>query len=277
MDRPERPAPPFISFLTDFGSDSAPAVCRGVMWAICPDARILDIGHTVAKFAIRDGAFLLDCALPYLPVGVHLAVVDPGVGTSRRPLALRAARGDVLLGPDNGLLAPAARRLGGIESARILENPELWRPEVSSTFHGRDIFAPVAAHLACGAGFDTIGPEIPPSEIVDLVLPVAAPARGGLDSAVLFVDSFGNCRVAGQAADLESLTGALRPGDRFRVLLPHRELSVPWATTFGDVAAGEPLLYEDADYAGLALGINQGSAAEHFGLARDTPVRIEPA
>jgi S-adenosylmethionine hydrolase len=104
---------PLISFLTDFGGESAPATCRGVMWGIAPDARLLDLNHQVPKFAVRDGAFLLSRAVGYLPVGVHLAVVDPGVGTARRPVALRAARGDLLVGPDNGSLLPAARMLGG--------------------------------------------------------------------------------------------------------------------------------------------------------------------
>ena len=106
-------AGPLISFLTDFGGESAPATCRGVMWGIAPDARLLDLNHQVPKFAVRDGAFLLSRAVGYLPGGVHLAVVDPGVGTARRPVALRAARGDLLVGPDNGLLLPAARMLGG--------------------------------------------------------------------------------------------------------------------------------------------------------------------
>ena len=110
--------------------------------SICPDAQIVDIGHTIRKYAIRDGAFLLRFALPYFPVGVHLAVVDPGVGTERRPIAIRAGRGDVLIGPDNGLLIPPAEALGGIDEVRELANRDLWLPVTTSTFHGRDIFAP---------------------------------------------------------------------------------------------------------------------------------------
>ena len=100
-------AGPLISFLTDFGPESSPAVCRGVMWGIAPEARILDLSHTVRKFAVRDGAFLLSRMVGYLPIGVHIAVVDPGVGTARRPIAIRSARGDTIVGPDNGLLMPA--------------------------------------------------------------------------------------------------------------------------------------------------------------------------
>lgn len=268
---------PFISFLTDFGgAASAPAVCRGVMWGIAPDARICDITHSVSRFAVREGAFLLSCTVPYLPVGVQLAVVDPGVGTNRRPIAIRAARGDFLVGPDNGLLVPAAHALGGIDEVRALENTAFWLPQVSSTFHGRDLFAPVAAHLAAGVDFSSLGPQLPADGIVDLRLPDAVAQDGVLDTAVLFIDTFGNCRLAGQATDLESIAGALQPGQEFAVIVEGRRSVVPWAATFGAVAIGSPLLYEDADYAGLAIGVNQGSAAEHFGLEIDRPIRLEP-
>ena len=268
---------PFISFLTDFGGGaSAPAVCRGVIWEIVPEARICDITHSVARFAVRDGAFLLSCTVPYLPVGVHLAVVDPGVGTSRRPIAIRVSRGDLLVGPDNGLLLPAARQLGGIVEVRALENAALWLPRVSSTFHGRDLFAPVAAHLAAGVAFASVGPVVPADEIVDLRLPDARPRDGGLDSAVLFIDTFGNCRLAGEADDLAAIAGALQPGRLITVIVDGQRSVAPWAPTFGAVPVGSALLYEDADYAGLAIGVNQGSAAERFGLDIDRPVRLEP-
>lgn len=128
----------FISFLTDFGAiATAPAVCRGVIWGIAPDAVINDLSHAVRPFDVREGAFLLAMALPYQPVGVHLVVVDPGVGTPRRPIGIRTRRGDVLIGPDNGVLRPAAEALGGIVEARALENATLWRESVSSTFQDR--------------------------------------------------------------------------------------------------------------------------------------------
>ena len=117
---------PVISLLTDFGPDGPAAICRGVMLGIARDAQIVDLGHNVRKFAIRDGAFLLWCSVEYLPAGTaHVAVVDPGVGTDRLPIAIRTRRGDHLVGPDNGLLIPAARRLGGIEAAHVLENRDL--------------------------------------------------------------------------------------------------------------------------------------------------------
>ncbi|MDP9468316.1 MAG: SAM-dependent chlorinase/fluorinase [Chloroflexota bacterium] len=272
---------PFISFMTDFGvGSSAPSVCRGVMLGIAPDARLVDVTHAIRQFAVRDGAFLLARSVPYFPVGVHVAVVDPGVGTARRPIALQAARGDLLVGPDNGLLLPAARALGGLVAARALENRALWLEIVSNTFHGRDIFSPVAAHLASGTPFDQIGPALDPSTVTDLVLPMATPRDGGLDTSVLLIDAFGNCRLAGETSDLTAAFGAMTSGRQFDLVLPDRaagRVPVAWVATFGEVAVGAPLLFEDADYAGPALAVNQGSAAERFGLELDSPVRLEPA
>ena len=275
---------PFISFMTDFGvGSSAPSVCRGVMLGIAPDARLVDVTHAIRHFAVRDGAFLLARSVPYFPIGVHVAVVDPGVGTARRPIALQAIRGDYLVGPDNGLLVPAARALGGIVAARAVENRALWLPAVSHTFHGRDIFSPVAAHLASGTPFDSVGPALDQAEIADLKLPTATPRDGGLDTSVLLIDAFGNCRLAGETADLASAFDSPGRGHMLTLVLPPRGTHpaarepVAWVATFGDVPVGAPLLFEDADSAGPALAINQGSAAERFGLALDTPVRIEPA
>lgn len=268
---------PHVSFLTDFGSDTAPATCRGVIWSICPDARINDLTHESRQFAIRDGAFLLWCSLPYQPVGVHLAVVDPGVGTARRAIAIEVARGDLLVGPDNGLLIPVAERLGGIVAAHALENRALWRDSVSHTFHGRDLFAPVAAHLASGVAIGEVGPLLDSSDLVPLEFPEARAAGGGLESSVLFVDRFGNCRIAGLASDLAALRGRLEPGDRFRLHIRGVDTELSWQTTFGAVEPGELLLYDDADMAGLGIGLNQGSAAERLQLSNDTAVRIDPA
>jgi S-adenosylmethionine hydrolase len=270
--------PPFISFLTDFGERAtAPAVCRGVMWTICPEARILDLTHSVTPFSIREGAFLLSSNIGYLPVGVHVAVVDPGVGTSRRPIVIRAVRGDLLVGPDNGLLRPAAARLRGIAEVRLAENRSLWLPETSNNFHGRDIFSPVAAHLARGVALEEVGPPLEVENLVDLALPGAAVRDGGLDTAVIFVDRFGNCRVAGDLPDLTAAIGDVAAGQRLAVGLDAARHEVVWSPTFGLVDPGQALLYRDGDTAGLALAVNQGSAAERFGLVLGDLVRIETA
>ncbi|MGH2382946.1 MAG: SAM hydrolase/SAM-dependent halogenase family protein [Candidatus Limnocylindria bacterium] len=269
-------SPPFLTFLTDFG-DTAPATCRGVIWSILPDARINDLTHDTRQFGIRDGAFLLWSSLLYQPVGVHLAVVDPGVGTDRRPIALRVTRGDHLVGPDNGLLIPAAERLGGIVAAHVLDNRALWRAEaVSATFHGRDIFAPVAAHLAGGTPIVDVGTAVDPMDLVSFRFAESIVEDGALRTSVLFIDAFGNCRIAGQPEDLAALRGRLDASDRFMVRIGDASHEIPWQPTFGAVAAGELLLYEDADYAGLGIGVNQGSAAERLDLAHDAQLVIEP-
>lgn len=269
---------PFISFLTDFGERAtAPGVCRGVMWGICPEARILDLSHSVTAFSIREGAFLLWSTIGYLPVGVHVAVVDPGVGTSRRPIVIRAQRGDLLVGPDNGLLRPAAARLGGVAEARLAANRGLWLEETSANFHGRDIFSPVAAHLASGVALEEVGPLLATETLVDLELPAATIRDGRLETAVVFIDRFGNCRLAGDQPDLTTAVGEMAAGQRLALDFARAHHEVVWSPTFGLVDPGQALLYRDGDTAGLALAINQGSAAEHFGLQLGDLVRIETA
>ncbi len=266
---------PVISFLSDFGArDPSAAICRGVMLGIASDAQIVDISHEVAKWSIRDGAFLLANAVQYLPVGTHVAVVDPGVGTTRRPIAITSERGDVLVGPDNGLLIPAAERLGGIAEARVLENQELWLPRTTSTFHGRDIFAPVAARLAMGATFETVGDIVDPVSLVRLPWPESTVQPGVLRTAVLYIDSFGNVKLGAQANELAEAIGPLSTGDALELNLLAGPLLLPWASTFGDVAAGALFVCEDS-FGWLALAVNQGSAAQRLGLTEDAPVAIQ--
>ncbi|NJD27288.1 MAG: SAM-dependent chlorinase/fluorinase [Chloroflexi bacterium] len=273
---------PVITFLTDFGPDAAAAICRGVMLSIAPDAQIVDISHSVRKYAIRDGAFLLWVSLPTMPVGVHVGVVDPGVGTARRPIGIRTGRGDVLIGPDNGLLTAAAERLGGIVEARGLENPAWLLPRVSSTFHGRDIFSPMGAHIAAGGAFEAVGPPIDVATLARLPFPEPVVRDGGLDTSVVYVDSFGNLRFAGVPDDLAAAIGPLQPGRRLRVVFGAVDGSaplvevVPWATTFGEVPLGRPLVYEDS-FGELAYADNQSNVAARLEIGVDRPVRIESA
>jgi S-adenosylmethionine hydrolase len=275
MTPPERPV---IGFLTDFGLDGAAATCRAVMVSICRDAQIIDIAHTLRKYAIRDGAFLLSFALPYAPVGVHVGVVDPGVGTDRRPIAIRTGRGDILIGPDNGLLVPPADALGGAIEARELANRELWLPATTSTFHGRDIFAPVAAHLAAGnATFEAVGPVVPTDDLVRLPQPEASAERGLITTVVTYVDSFGNIRFAGGPSELEAAFGPT-PADGTPLVVEIgadarvRE-STRYATTFGRVPVGASLVYVDS-LGNLAMADNQGNLAGRLGIGPDQPVRI---
>ncbi|HEY4189619.1 MAG TPA: SAM-dependent chlorinase/fluorinase, partial [Candidatus Limnocylindrales bacterium] len=223
----------------------------------------------IRKYAIRDGALALWCALPYAPVGFHVAVVDPGVGTARRPIALRVARGDVLIGPDNGLLVAAAERLGGVVEARLLENPAYRLPVVTSTFHGRDVFAPAAAHLARGASFESLGPSIP-DELVPSPLPAASAVDGGLATEVIYEDTFGNLKLSALVADVERATGGDPVSATFEVTADGRPaLTIRWARTFGLVGPGDALLYEDS-YGRACIAVNQGSAARSLGLVEGT-------
>jgi S-adenosylmethionine hydrolase len=272
---------PVITFLTDFGP-SAPAVCRGVMFRICPDANIIDINHQVPRYSIRDGAGSLVFALRHMPVGIHVAVVDPGVGTERLPVALRVARGDVLIGPDNGLLIGAAESLGGVVEARALENRDLMLPEVSASFHGRDIFAPIAGHLASGVPFETVGPIVPIGDLVRLPEIRPTIGEGVLDTSIVHILVFGNVTFAGTPDDLEAAIGPLEPGRSLVIEFPDhagaaevKERTV-WERTFGRVPVGSSLLMSDSE-GHLSLADNQGDAAGRLGLAVDRPARIRAA
>ena len=272
---------PVITFTTDFGP-AAPAVCRGVMFRMCPDANIIDISHQVPRFSIREGAGTLVFALPHMPVGIHLAVVDPGVGTERLAVALRTGRGDILIGPDNGLLIPAGEALGGIVEARALENRELMLPAVSSSFHGRDIFAPMAGHLAAGVPFERVGPSVPVEGLVRL--PDVRPTirDGVLESVIVHVLIFGNVTLAGVPADLEAAIGPLSPGRPLVVESPAYdgapavEERTVWERTFGRVPIGASLLMADSE-GKLELADNQGDVARRLGLVVDRPVAIRSA
>ncbi len=266
--------PPVIGFLTDFGLDGAAATCRGVMLGICPDAQIVDISHDVAKYAIGDGAFILRSALPFLPIGVHVGVVDPGVGTERRPVGIRTRRGDVLIGPDNGLLVEPAEAIGGIAEVRVLENRAMWLPSPTDTFHGRDIFAPVAARLAAGnATFDHVGGRIDGASLVRLERRAARVARGRIEASVLYVDSFGNLRLSAGGDAIESAFGPVPAGTRLRVDIEGSDMGVSWAPSFGHVAAGAGIAYRDSS-GNLALALNQGDLARRLGVGPGAAVVI---
>ena len=273
---------PLISLLSDFGSrDPSAAIMRGVVLSIAPDARIVDISHDVRKFAIRDGALLLWCALPYLPVGFHVAVVDPGVGTDRRPIAVATGRGDVLVGPDNGLLVAAALKLDGIRGVHELHEPRFQLPVVSTSFHGRDIFAPAAAHLGLGTRIEELGPAVDPATLVPSPIRDAVVLDGELQSSIVYVDTFGNVKLAGLRADLEAALGPLTPGDRLRLDVTDpggasNPIETTWQSTFGDVASGQTLLYEDS-YRRICLAAREADAAAKHRLVEDLAVTIRRA
>jgi len=268
---------PFVSLLSDFGArDPSAAIMRGVVLAIAPDAIVVDVTHDVDKFAVKDGALLLWCALPYLAVGAHVGVVDPGVGTERYGIAIEVARGDVLIGPDNGLLIPGAERLGGIVRAHLLENGQYRLPVVTSSFHGRDLFAPAAAHVALGVPIEALGRPLDPGRLVRLPWPRVEIRDGVLDTAIVYLDTFGNVKLEGSVQDLSDALGPMEFGDELEITLEGRDGAVPvvWAETFGRVQPGQALLYEDS-YGRLCVAENQGSAVDRLRLQDGQSVRIE--
>ena len=270
--------PPFVSLLSDFGvRDPSAGIMRAVVSGICPAARIVDISHEVDKFAIRDGALLLWSAAPYLPVGVHVAVVDPGVGTAREGIAMQTARGDYLVGPDNGLLMPAAARLGGITAVHLLEEPRFALPDVSSSFHGRDVFAPAGAHLAGGTDLEDLGRAVDPRGLADLEWPRPEVRPNHLRAQAIYLDSFGNVKLSALTGDLETALPGLRFGEQLLMRAGKaqagQDLTVTYARTFGDVPEGAPLLTADS-YGRVALSVHQGSAASAFDIALDSLVDV---
>ncbi len=270
-----------ISLTTDFGlADSSVAACKGVILGLAPDATLLDISHGITPYAIAEGAAVLWAALPFVPAGVHMAVVDPGVGTDRRPVALRTGRGDFLVGPDNGLLIPAAERLGGVTAAHQLVNPAFRLPEVSRTFHARDVFAPAAAHLSLGVPIEALGPAVAVESLAKLDLPAPRAGAGALDAAVVFIDAFGSAQLLATLADLEAAMGPVVPGDTLVVegagpaaATSFNKIELRWRLAYGEAAAGEPLLCTDS--AGrLSVAISHGHAARTLGLAPAQLLRI---
>jgi len=268
---------PLITFLTDYGSgDEFVGVCHGVIARRCPGARVIDIAHGIPRQDVRAGALVLRDALAYVPAGVHLAVVDPTVGAAaRRAVVLAPAEpGQLLVGPDNGLLWPAAERLGGVERAVDVGRSRERLQPVSATFHGRDVFAPVAAALAAGASLEDVGEPVDPDGLQRLRLPVARCEQGLVVAHVLRVDRFGNLALDATPEQLEQ--AGIRTGGRVSVEVQGRSHRALRALTFADAQGGELLLYEDASRA-AALAVNGDSAAALLGAAPDAEVRLRPA
>jgi S-adenosylmethionine hydrolase len=264
----------YLTFLTDYGlEDGFVAACHGVAAKIAPGARIIDITHLVPPGDVRRGAAVLAQTVPYLPPAVHVAVVDPGVGTARRGVAVQADE-SILVGPDNGVLSWAVAGLGGADRAVQLTNGELWLHPVSPTFHGRDIFMPAAAHLAAGADLATAGTEIKPTELVTLPAPTSRVRDGEAEGEVMSVDRFGNVQLSIPAAEASRL--GVRFGAPLVVRCGRRQLTVPFLETFAAVAPGEIVAFTDS--AGLiSLAVNAGDAAQQLGLPPGAHVRLSVA
>jgi S-adenosyl-L-methionine hydrolase (adenosine-forming) len=272
MTMPARP----ITLLSDYGYDDEFAgVLRAVIGRIAPGAEVVDLTHGIRRHAVAEGAVVLARSLAYAPEGIHVAVVDPGVGSERRGVAVRVREDErVLVGPDNGLLAPAIERFGGAaEAVDVSLSPFRLEP-VAATFHGRDLFAPVAARLALGAGLGEAGDPVEVGSLAPSPLPAPRFEESEVIAHVVAVDAFGNASLDLGHEELPR-TG-LRLGRPVQVEVAGTSRELPYSLTFSDVPPGTPILYEDA-YRALAIAVNRGSAAEELGLEPGTEVALRQA
>jgi len=255
---------PTIVFMTDFGTaNDAVAICKAVMISIAPDARIMDITHGVTPFRIEEGARFLEAVSPYYPAGtVFVAVVDPGVGTSRKAIIVKTKRRQYFVLPDNGLITPVIDR-DGLDSAREITN-QSWmiQAAISSTFHGRDIFSPAAAHLASGWDFNLVGPVV--SQLVRLTLKTSTTTDKGIDGNIIALDDpFGSLVTDIPGGEFKKLGYSL--GDKFRIEINRKPVTVPYVKTFMDVRVGDVLLFIDSRDR-VSIAINQGNYSKKFGV-----------
>ena len=269
---------PVLTFLSDYGlADDFVGVCHGVILQICPAARIIDLTHGIPRHDALAGALSLAGSLPYMPPGVHLAVVDPDVGASRRAVALRFGDGRQFVGPDNGLASLVAPAFGGVVQAADIAHSRYRLEPVSATFHGRDIFAPVAPHLAAGVPLADVGAPVDPDTLVTLELPgPAVQAGGAIVARVVYVDGFGNVQL--NVSHDELAAWGLKLARPLRVSVADGATRVPatFVRTFAEVSEGSLLVYEDA-YRRLAVAVSHGDAAVRLGAAPGAEIRIEPA
>ncbi|HET9802004.1 MAG TPA: SAM-dependent chlorinase/fluorinase [Candidatus Acidoferrum sp.] len=261
---------PTIVFMTDFGTaNDAVALCKAVMLQILPDARIMDITHQVTPFQIEEGARFLSAVSPYYPAGtVFVVVVDPGVGTSRKAVIVKTKKGQYFVLPDNGLITPVIDR-DGLESAHEITNTTwMLTPAVSSTFHGRDIFSPAAAHLAAGWDYTIAGPQV--TGLVHLSPKAAAIEEKGITGDIIGLDDpFGSLITDIQGDDFRALGYAV--GDKVSFQLNSKTLVLPFGKTFMDVPVGDALLYQDSR-GRIGIAVNQGNYSKKFAI--EPPAKV---
>ena len=260
-----------ICFFSDYGStDDFAGTCRAVIKRIAPEVHVIDVTHGLVQRDVLGGAVVLRNTLPYMPDrAVHLAVVDPGVGGPRRPVALRSVGDRLFVGPDNGLLTLAADADGGVENAHLLTNEELWLSPLSATFHGRDIFAPVAARLAAGLPLDVVGVALEPAGLVRLDVPAPEATADGIAATAVLVDRFGNVALNLSGAELE----AAKLGERLEVECGGERYFTRVVRTFSSVRPSDILVLIDS-YGQVALAVNSGSASEVLGVATGDRVHL---
>src|SRR5712671_377935 len=262
-------ARPIIVFMTDFGTaNDAVAICRAVIYGIAPEVRITDITHQVTPYSIEEASRFLYAVTPYYPAGtVFLVVVDPGVGTSRKAIAVKSRKGQYFILPDNGVITPVLDRDGLAEAREISNQHWMIGATLSSTFHGRDIFSPAAAHLAAGWEFNLVGPPV--QQLVRLSPKTAVLSQNGVEGEIIGLDDpFGSLVTNIPGDDLKGLGYNL--GDKVFVQIGKKGVPLPFAKTFMDVAVGESLLYVDSR-GRVGIAVNQGSYSKMFRLESDSP------
>jgi S-adenosylmethionine hydrolase len=258
--------PRTVTLLSDFGlRDEYAGVMEAVIARIVPDARVVHLTHGIEPQGVLSGALALAHALPYAPVGVHVAVVDPGVGSERRAVVIGTGDGRLLVGPDNGVLTFATDELGGIRTAHAIENEQLFLQPVSRTFHGRDVFAPVAGHLAAGLDPAQVGPAIDPDGLVRIELPPAQLEEGHVRASAMAIDRFGNVALSVRGAELDQ--HGLATGTRIEISAGDGRYFALRARTFADVRVGEMVVFDDSS-GWAALAMNSGSIVDICDIER---------
>lgn len=260
-----------VTFLSDYGlADEFVGVVHCVVADLAPHARVIDLTHQIPRHDVRAGALALARAIQYVPSGVVLAVVDPGVGTERRGVAVEVAGGEgVLVGPDNGLLAPAVAMAGGATRAVVLTNPAYALEAPGATFAGRDVFAPAAAHLCNGVALEDLGAPVDPVSLLPGVVPVPREEDGEVVAEVLWVDHYGNAQLNVGPEDVEGW------GERIRLRLPETTRTATRAAAYGELGPGAVGLVLDS-YGLLSVALDRRSAADELGLAAGDAVRLVP-
>lgn len=261
---------PWVTFLSDYGlDDHLVGVCKGVLAGIAPQARVIDICHQVPAQNVPIGAQLLAEALPYLPAGVHLALVDPLRRGLARPVAIRCGNGATIVCPDNGVASLAWPELGGVDAARELTNRDLWHPKPARSFRGRDVFAPIAGHLARGMDLDEVGEPIDPVDLVTLH-PRAPYVHGDhVHGTVGMIDHFGNLQLNLARSDLEA--AGITLGDTLELRYGGKTMQVPFTVSFADVAPGRTFVYEDS-FRAITVLTTMGRADDVLGASPGDPM-----
>lgn len=261
-----------ISLSSDFGIQSqGVGAMEAAIYSIAPNVRVIHLMHGLPEYQIITAARTLE-TLDTWPVGCHVCVCDPGVGTTRHALAVQVARGDFLIGPDNGVLIPATRVLGGIVKAVSVENPVYMRPDVSPIFHGRDIFAPAAAHLACGVSVDELGPQVSADALMRAPYEEATVSKGVVEATIIQINKFGSLHLNIRHEQWDSFGFELGQ----QILLQTDSCNgyqVTYARMFGQVPIGNPLILRD-DYGRVEVAINQGRICDQLNAKIGNRIRI---